>query len=111
LGRLYNTFLDGVFTCLETIAELEFFKIVYPSGAPILPDLLRYQALAVNDYGSAARLMPCISPRSGSYDRQTGRLQDSGNRSSLNENIFLNTSVDPLRFAAKKRRGPLWIAT
>jgi hypothetical protein len=45
--------LDGVYAYLVAIAELEFFKIVYPSGAPILPDLGRYQALAVNSYGCA----------------------------------------------------------
>jgi hypothetical protein len=81
LGRLYSKFLDGVFTCLVAIAELEFFKNVYPpafasfglrhgsSGAPILPDLLRYQALAVNEYGCALDAL---------HLRQTGRLQDSG---------------------------------
>jgi hypothetical protein len=46
-GYVANS-LCNVFTDLLAIAELEFFKIVYPLGAPILPDLLRYQALAVN---------------------------------------------------------------
>jgi hypothetical protein len=35
-----------------------FFKIAHPSGAPILPNLQRYQALAVEF--TAARLLPCI---------------------------------------------------
>jgi hypothetical protein len=62
------------------MAELEIFKIVYPSGAPILPDLLRYQALAVNEYGCALDApaerdfasSTCLSPRG--RDLTTGKL-------------------------------------
>jgi hypothetical protein len=64
-------FSDGVFTCLVAIAEIEIFKIVYPTGAPILPDLLHYQALAVNEYGCALDAL---------HLRQTTRLQDSGTK-------------------------------
>ena len=38
--------------------ETPLFKKLNPSGAPLLPNLRRYQALAV--CYTAARLMPCI---------------------------------------------------
>jgi hypothetical protein len=47
----------------------KIFKIVYPSGAPILPNLLRYQALAVKYYSYALAAL---------YLRQNRRLQNSG---------------------------------
>jgi hypothetical protein len=40
-----------------------FFKIAHPSGTPILPNLLRYQALAVKF--TAAHLLPCIFGKLG----------------------------------------------
>jgi len=40
-----------------------FFKIAHPSGTPILPNLRRYQELAVKF--TAARLMPYIFSKLG----------------------------------------------
>jgi hypothetical protein len=45
------------------------FKIVYPLGAPILPNLLRYQLLAVKYYSCALDAL---------YLWQTRRLQNPG---------------------------------
>jgi len=39
------------------------FKKLNPSGAPLLPNLLRYQALAV--CYTATRLLPCIFGKRG----------------------------------------------
>jgi hypothetical protein len=47
-----------------------FSRTIYPSGAPILPDLLRYQVLAVLQYS--------VTP-DALYLRQTRRLQNLGN--------------------------------
>ncbi len=46
-----------------------FSRKIYPSGAPILPDLLRYQALAVLQYS--------VTP-DALYLRQTRHLQNLG---------------------------------
>ncbi len=51
----------------------DIFKIVSPSGAPISPELLRQQALAVDDYSCVLAVL---------YLRETRRLQDLG------DNIF-----------------------
>jgi hypothetical protein len=58
--------------------EGEIFKIVYPSGAPILPNLSRYQVLAVKHYSCALDAL-YLPEGPGSYDRQTQRLQNPGN--------------------------------
>ena len=42
---------------LSEIQDISFKKL-NPSGAPLLPKLLRYQAIAVGYM--AARLLPCI---------------------------------------------------
>jgi hypothetical protein len=60
-------------TTINTIRVMmnykKIFKIVYPSGVPILPDPLRYQALAVKC---------CSCALDALYLRQTRLLQDSG---------------------------------
>ena len=47
---------------LSAINRLPFKKL-NPSGAPLLPNLLRYQAFAV--CYTAARLLPCIFGKRG----------------------------------------------
>ena len=71
--------------------EGEIFKIVYPLGAPILPNLLRYQVLVEDPVGlcGAVKYYPAkgrdaldalyLPEGPGSYDRQTQRLQNPGN--------------------------------
>jgi hypothetical protein len=67
--------------------EGEIFKIVYPSGAPILPNLSRYQVLVEDPVGlcGAVKHYSCaldalyLPEGPGSYDRQTQRLQNPGN--------------------------------
>jgi len=46
-------------------SQVPLFKKLNPSGAPLLPNLLRYQALAV--WYTAARLLPCIFGKRGAY--------------------------------------------
>ena len=46
-----------------------FSRTIYPSGAPILPDLLRYQVFAVLQYSFTPDAL---------YLRQTQRLQNLG---------------------------------
>jgi len=46
-----------------------FLKTVYPPGAPILPNLLRWQGLEVHEYICALAAL---------HLRQTRRLQDLG---------------------------------
>jgi len=43
--------------------QVPLFKKLNPSGAPLLPNLLRYQSLAV--CYTATRLMPCIFGKRG----------------------------------------------
>jgi hypothetical protein len=60
-----------LFNVLELLSDTEMlsgieapsFKKLNPSGAPLLPNLLRYQALAV--CYTAARLLPCIFGKRG----------------------------------------------
>ena len=49
----------------EMLSRIQGFssKKLNPSGAPLLPNLLRYQALAV--CYTAARLLPCIFGKRG----------------------------------------------
>ena len=56
---------NDFFSDTEMLSVIQYlsFKKLSPSGAPLLPNLLRYQAFAV--CYTAARLMPCISGKSG----------------------------------------------
>jgi len=54
-----------------------FRKNPSPAGAPLLPDLLRYQTPAVLHTYTAARLMPCTCLRQAGL-RQKQRLQNLG---------------------------------
>ena len=56
----------------EMLSEIHnpLFKKPNPSGAPLLPNLPRYQALAVCH--TAARLLPCI------FGKKKERLRVSG---------------------------------
>jgi len=67
LKLFYHTTINTIRVMMNY--KKKIFKIVYPSGEPILPDLLRYQALAVKCYSCALDAL---------YLRQTRLLQNSG---------------------------------
>jgi len=54
---------------LNAVKVEGFLKTVYPPGAPILPNLLRWQGLEVYEYVCALAAL---------HLRQTRRLQDLG---------------------------------